>query len=236
MKISVSQLSLDTLAALASRVLDISKKAAYAAMLNNPLLVALMAAFDDFFAVFDKATFSLMGRPVEVADLYRDNIFSGMKNCLLGLTKMEGLSIQQDAKDLYAIFELHGLDLDRYSYGDQSSHIDKLLETVDLPVNVLKIEQVNLTQVYALMKSSHVSFKNKFGEQMGANAVLRQTQSASSIRNNLEFSLRNYLNLSTAMKQTPVWNQLYTDLDEAVKAARNSNQPTPEVTPETPAV
>ncbi|MGV0938754.1 hypothetical protein [Empedobacter falsenii] len=38
----------------------------------------------------------------------------------------------------------------------------------------------------------------------------------------MEQVLRSYLNLITAMKDVPDWTKLYHDLNEIVKAARNS--------------
>ncbi|MFA5046589.1 MAG: DUF6261 family protein [Paludibacter sp.] len=236
MKISFVRLSIDSLGALAKRMLEISAKAAYTVVLNHPLLQALVVAYNDFFAVFDKKTYSGFGKQVAAADLIRDDAFKGMRNSLLGLTKMTGLSTLQAAIDLYAIFETHGLDLNRYSYGDQTTHMDKLIEDMDKPVNVAKIEQVHLTESYGLMKTAHLNFVALFGEQMGANTELRLQESASSLRGNLESAMRNYLSVVTAMKDITAWKELYVELNEAVKAAKNSINPGKEDTPAAPAV
>ena len=234
MKMNFSRLSIDTLSELTRRVLDISAKAAYAVVLNHPLLQKLIAAYADYFAAFDKKTYSGMGKLVADADLHRDDFFKGMRNSLLGFSKMKGLTAQQDAIDLYAIFETHGIDLDRYNYGDQTTHMDKLFEELDMSENAAKIERLHLTEAYGLMKAAQTNFVAIFAEQMGTNSELRLTESATSLRGNLEAALRNYLNVVTAMNQLEGWKNLYTELNEAVKAARNSSKPGQDVTPVTP--
>ena len=234
MKISFVRLSIDSLGALAKRALEISAKAAYTVVLNHPLLLVLITAYNDFFAVFDKKTYSGDGLLVAKANLLRDDFFKGMKNSLSGLSKMKGLTTQQDAIDLYAVFETHGLDLYRYSYGDQTIHFDKLIEDLDKPANMAKIERVHLTEPYNLMKSAHTDFVSIIGEQTGANTELRLMESATSLRDNLETALRNYFNVVTAMKDVDGWKELYVELNEAVKAAKNSNNPGKGDTPAAP--
>ena len=84
------------------------------------------------------------------------------------------------------------------------------------------------------MKAAQTNFVAIFAEQMGINSELRLTESATSLRGNLEAALRNYLNVVTAMNQLEGWKNLYTELNEAVKAARNSSKPGQDVTPVTP--
>ena len=222
MKISFVRLTTETLATLGKRVLAISANELSPEIQSHPLLQALAAANADYSAVFDKSTYSGKGNLVAEADVLRDNLYRGMRNSLFGLTKMNGLSTQHDAIDLYSFFEKHGLDLDHYSYGDQTSHMDKLIEDMEKPENKVKISNTYLTESYELMKSSQFNFEKLFSEQMGANAELRKQESASSVRQHLEIALRNYLNVVTAMRKVTGWDDAYTKLNEAVKAARNS--------------
>jgi hypothetical protein len=74
------------------------------------------------------------------------------------------------------------------------------------------------------MKSKHEAFETLFADQAEANADLRQMTSASAIRKDLEKNLKAYLNLLTAMKDVSGWELLYSDTNELVKAAKNSDQ------------
>jgi len=222
MKINYASLTTETLAELVKRVLGISKKEAYVMVLNHPLLLKLMEVADAYLLVFDKKTFSGKGELVAKADLLRDNLFKGIRNSVFGLSQIHGLSTQQDAIDLYAIFMTHGLDLFGYSYGDQSIHMDKLIEDLEIPANKAKIDRLHLTEPYELMKSSQVSFELNFGEQTTANAQLRAMESATSLQNAMITALRNYLHyvdVMTAIDAT--WIPLNKELDEVVKAANN---------------
>lgn len=72
------------------------------------------------------------------------------------------------------------------------------------------------------MKTRHEDFEVQFADQAEANADLRQMTSASAIRKDLEKNLKTYLGLLTAMKEVPGWQLLYSDTNELVKAAKNS--------------
>ncbi len=225
MRINYASLTTETLAELVKRVLGISTKEAYVLVLNHPLLVKLRSVADEYLLVFDKKTYSGKGELVAKADLLRDNLFNGMRNSLFGQTKMHGLTTQQDAIDLYAIFGTHGLDLSRYSYGDESSHMDKLIEDLEKPENKDKIGRVHLTEAYELMKSAQQNFELNFGEQTEANAELRSMESATSLQSRIVTALRNYLHYVEVMSSIDAgWTALYAELNETVKAAVNSKQ------------
>ena len=51
---------------------------------------------------------------------------------------------------------------------------------------------------------------------------LGQLPSASTIRKNLESAIKNYLALLTAMKNVENWKLIFADINEIVKAAKNS--------------
>lgn len=235
MKINYQKLSTDTLAELVKRVLGISKKEAYVMVLNHPLLVKLTAVADEYLVAFDRRTFSGKGELVAKADLLRDKLYTGMKNCLFGLAQMEGLAAQQNAIDLYAVLEVHGVDLVRYSYGDESSHLDKLIEELELGGNKVKIENLHLTEGYNLLKAGQMNFNLNFGDQTAANAELRGMQSATSLQNSMIDALRNYVHYVEVMNSVdPVWKSLYDELTEVIKAAANSKLSAKQVLPHPP--
>ncbi|GIM57535.1 hypothetical protein CAPN006_19270 [Capnocytophaga canimorsus] len=72
------------------------------------------------------------------------------------------------------------------------------------------------------LKTKQEAFENLFAEQSEANAELRKTPSATTLRKDLEKALRSYLDFLTAMKSLPEWEDLYQDINELVKAERNS--------------
>ena len=233
MKAKLANLKTKVLATLAERTIAASNKVIYLVVKDNVLLTEVETAYEGYDAVYAKQTYSGKGVLVAEADERCDAPFEGIKSILSGFIKINGYSKQQEAKDLYHVIEVHGLDLDRYNYSEQTAAKKKLIEEFDLPENVIKIVSLSLTEVFGMQKTSHFDFIRVYDEQVAANSILRQTESATSIRKNVELTLRNYLNLVTAMKQMPGWKELYIELNELVKAARNSNLTSPDETPET---
>ena len=227
MKINFSSLTTKNLATLGQRVITISDAATHAVVKDHPLLLALKAANAEYDAVYAKSAFSGKGVLVAEADVRRDDIFGGLKSVVVGYSKINGFTLQQDAIDIYAVIQKYGIELDRYSYSEESAQLKKLLEELAKPDNVTKIQHLQLAEVVASLKLAQENFERVFAEQAGANAELRQTESASSSRRNFETAIRNYLNVVKAMYTLPGWKELYTELDEVVKAVRNSKMDTP---------
>ena len=227
MIISFSKLTTKNLATLGQRVITISDTAAHAVVKDHPLLLALKAAYADYDAVYAKSAFSGKGVLLAEADTRRDDLFGGLKSVLSGFSKINGFAFQQDATDIYAVIQKYGLELDRYSYSEESAQLKKLLEELAKPDNVTKLQHLQLAEVVVSLRLAQENFERVFVEQAGANAELRQTESASSSRRNIETAIRNYLNVVKAMYTLPGWKELYTELDEVVKAVRNSKMDTP---------
>lgn len=236
MKTSVSTLTTKNLATLAERAIVTSSKPEYDALVKtNPLFTAIKEEYAVYDEVYVKQTFSGMGVEVADADERRDLPFRGSRSILEGYMLVDGFSRQQDAKALYAVIELVGQDLNRLSYSEETASMKKLIEEWDKPDNAERITQLNLTEIVEMMKDGQQQFEMIFAGQTQANAALRQKQSASSIRNELEVALRNYLNMVKAMRNVDAWKGLYTELNELVKAAENSTVTPRVVLPQPPA-
>jgi hypothetical protein len=136
----------------------------------------------------------------------------------VGYSKLSISPFNQQAKDIYAIIEKHGIGLDRYNYAEETAQIKKLLEELDLPTNAAKIEQMQLTPVVIQIKTARAAFEKLLNEVAGKNSELRLMESATSMRQRLEAALRNYFNLVKAMSSQPGWKELYAKLDEIAKA------------------
>ncbi len=111
------------------------------------------------------------------------------------------------------------------SYSSQTAQIKKLIEELEKPDNNKKINDLKLQTAFDEMKDKQIAFEQIFAEQAGANADLRQQKSASGIRKDLEEALKSFLGLITAMKDLTDWKLFYAEVNELVKAAKNSNLP-----------
>ncbi len=212
------KLSTKELAALSQRTIVVSDEAAFAVVKNNPLLTALQAVYNEYDAVYVKKTFSGKSELLAEADKKRDTLFGGLKNILVGHSKLAVSPYYQSAKEIYAIIEKHDIALDRYKYAEETAQLKKLLEELDLAVNVAKIEQMQLATIITQLKAAQTEFEKLFNETAGENSELRLMESATSMRKNLEAALRNYFNLIKAMSSQPGWKELYAKLDEIAKA------------------
>ena len=223
MKMNVTGLKTDTLAELVKRVLQISKKDVYAMVKNHPLLLKMAECFEDYMDVFDKKTYSGKGELVLKADLLRDSCYLGIKDIVMGNMQIEGLSTRLDATDLYAIMVTHGVNLYRYTYGDESSHLEQLIADFEKPENTVRLAHLQLTEGFGLLKTAQQNFQVIFNEQSSANAELRGKESVSSLQANLTAALRTYLDYVDVMNSfDSSWTALSLELNEAVKAANNT--------------
>ena len=221
----LSEMTTETLAELTKRILTISKKEEYAMTHNHALVSKIEATASNYLAVFDKQKYSGLGKQVADADLLRDKLFMALRDIITSFSKMQGFNKQQEAHDLKLIFNKHGNGLHQLSYGDQSSHLDKLIEEFDSEDNQTKLAALNLTECYVLLKNAQKSFSDLYHKQVQANAELRKKLSASSLIKELTKDLRNYSNYVDAMGNVDEkWKALSYELNEVMKAAKNSKQ------------
>jgi hypothetical protein len=228
MKITLSKLSTKDLATLSQRIINSSESGNFPVISDHPLLTDLKTMFADYDEVYTKQIYSGKGINVAEADRERDNAFRVLKNFLNGYRKMTTLSNYQFAEDVFQIFRLYGIDMDKESYSRQTAQMKKLIEDLEKPENIQKLHALSLTTAFNEMKSKHEAFEIIFAEQAVANANLRLMKSATAIRRDLEKTIKSFLSLITAMKDIPDWKLLYADLNELVKAAKNSTLNKPE--------
>ncbi|MBN9336861.1 MAG: hypothetical protein J0I88_03305 [Chryseobacterium sp.] len=225
MKITLSKLNTKDLATLAQRTINVSESGNYAVIAGHPLLSDLKLKYADYDAVYAKQIYSGKGVSVAQADKERDNVFSDLKGFLNGYRKLSSVANYQYAEDLYQIFKLFGLELYKLSYSSQTAQMKKLIEELEKPENIAKMTELSLTAAFNDMKTKQTAFETLFAEQATANADLRNQKTASGIRKDLERSLKSFLNLITAMKDVTDWKLFYADVNELVKAAKNSDLP-----------
>ncbi len=223
MKIALTKLSTKDLATLAQRTISNAQSGKYPVIANHPLLADLLASYTEYDRVYTKQVYSGKGKEVAALDHERDVAYNSMKAFLNGYRKLSSAANYQLAEDLYRVFKTFGLDLDRRSYSSQTAQMKKLIETLESSENMQKIRTLALETALADMKAKHEAFETLFSEQAGINADLRQMKSASAIRKDLEKNLKTYISLLTVMKNVPGWELFYNDVNELVKAAKNSS-------------
>lgn len=223
MKISLVRLSTKNLATLAQRIISNAQSGKYPVISNHPLVSSIQTSYAAYDEVYTKQVYSGKGTDVASADQQRDVAYTSLKAFLNGYRKLSTAVNYKLAEDLYQVFKQFGLDLDRLSYSSQTAQMKKLIEELELPENKQKITALSLDAAFNEMKAKHEAFELIFANQAEANADLRQMSSASAIRKVLEKHLKSYFNLLTAMKEVSGWELFYNDVNELVKAAKNSS-------------
>lgn len=222
MKITLAKLSTKDLATLAQRIIVASDSGKYDIIAGHPLLSEVKTIYADYDVVYTKSTFSGKGNDVARADRDRDISFRAFKNYVNACRKMPLLPNYQLAEELFQIFLRYDLTLDKMSYSSQTARMKKLFEDLEKPENIQKLNALSLFPTFDDMKSKQNFFEQIFAGQAEANANLRNMKSASAIRRDLEKTLKSFLNLITAMKDVTGWELLYAEINELVKAAKNS--------------
>jgi len=225
MKITLSELSTKDLATLVQRTITTSDSGKYTVISGHPLLSQLKISYAEYDAVYTKSTFSGKGNDVAYADQQRDMSFRALKNFLHAYSKISSLAHYTDAEELFGIFILYDLNLDKLSYSSQTAQMKKLIEDLEKPENFQKLNALSLVPAFNEMKLLQNTFEQVFAEQAEINAKLRQMKSASAIRRDLEKILKSFFNFITAMNTLPAWELLYADISELVKVAKNSKKP-----------
>ncbi len=222
MKITLSKLSTKDLATLSQRIINSSESGNFPVISNHPLLIDFKTMFVDYDEVYTKQIYSGKGINVAEADKERDIAFRSLKNFLNGYRKMPTMPNYHLGEDLFEIFKTYSLNLDKMSYSSQTAQMKKLIEELETSENIQKLNALLLLPSFNEMKAKHEAFELLFAEQAGANANLRQMKNASAIRRDLERILKSFLYMIAAMKDIQDWRLLYADMNELVKAAKNS--------------
>lgn len=225
MKIALTRLTTKGLATLAHRTISSSKSGNYKVVEGNELLAEIERIVPEYNNVYEKLIYSGKGEGVQLADKERDKTFSSIKSYLKGYKSLPSMPNAEDAAVLYDILMTRAKGIEKMSYDAQSALLVKVFEELDKPENQTRITNLGITAQYEELKTLHQHFETLYAEQAEANAELRAMATASDVRKRLEVALRNYFKLLTAMKDVPGWELIYAEINELVKAARNSNLP-----------
>lgn len=220
MKVYCSKLTTKELGELSQRVIEASKNSDIEEAKNHLFLTKLQEDFAPYYAILSKQTFSGKGKSVAQADSERDKAYMNLKVFLEAYERISTLPHHADAIELLKEFNTYGKDMLKLSYAEQSIQLDKLIETLSVAEHTERLKKLGLEPSFGTLKTAHQSFKTIFDEQTSANASLREKPSASTLRKNLEKSLKRFLDLVKLMHQTGLWTPLYLKLNEFVKATK----------------
>ena len=110
----------------------------------------------------------------------------------------------------------------RQNKGNVSASVENLLAELLKPEPATHIETLGLATETEELRAAKTEFDTVSGKRLDARSDLRQAGNASAGRRKLEKALKNYLRFVTAMRDVDGWQDLYSDLNEVMKAARLS--------------
>lgn len=217
MKITFNEIRNKELGALAHRIIKASKEGEYTVVENQPLLLEVEKKYAHYYKSYNKPAYSGKGKEVAKADTTRDQVFRKIR-AFLKASKEEIITPKYaEAGALYEVFQSTGIGSNMLNYAEKTAVMRKLIEELEQPKNVEKIASLQLTQAFEELKIAQTRFEKLYAEQAEANAKLRATPNATTIRSELEQALRNYFNLLNAMKDQPDWEMIYAEINEVIK-------------------
>ncbi|RRD59394.1 DUF6261 family protein [Tannerella forsythia] len=233
--VNYTELSTKVLGNLSNRTIEIVSPAYQSGVLqSHPLVDTLIATNKSYQTVVIKNTYSGLGDPVAQADLLRDKAYRSLRRMLQGMAGFKDTPRGKAAAALLTVFEETG-DIYGLSYADENVVMQTLINRLDEAVNQGHLSTVVAKDEYDALKQAQAAFEAISAEQTDANSALRQKPSASGARRALHLALRDVFSLVSAMKNLPEWSDLYHDLDELIKEARQSNRKSSKGEPEPPA-
>ncbi|ATA90437.1 DUF6261 family protein [Capnocytophaga stomatis] len=234
MKITLSKLNTKELATLTETTISISKSGKYTFVESNELLKQVEEIFKVYRTVYTKSTFSGKGKSVAEADRHRDKLYNGLRDYIKGYAGLEPLPHNAKAKTIYAVFKKYGTRLAKLKYAEQTAQLRKFLEEMNLPENLLLLEDLGVKAILDLLKQAQDDFDVIYAEQIASNSELRNIPSATKIRSELEEYLRAYFTFIKAMQKSPEWKPLYNEINELVKSIKPNSSEKKNNKPEEP--
>lgn len=224
LRVNYNELSTKVLGNLSNRTIEVISPVYQSGVLqHNPLVEVLIATNKSYQAIVIKNTYSGLGNPVAQADLVRDKVYRNLRRMLQGMAGFNDTPKGKAAEALLTVFEEAG-DIYGLSYADENVVMQTLIKHLDEPVNLGHLSTVMAKDEYDALKQAQAAFEAISAEQTDANSALRQKPSASGARRALHQALRDIFSLVSAMKNVAGWEDLYHDLNELIKEARQSNR------------
>lgn len=233
MKTNLSRLSVISLSAFCSQLLDYYDRNATALIENHPLVESLRVEHDQFWAVMNKRAYSGKGKEVAKANALRIERYMAVRMVLRGMSKATGFSGQADAKELLKLFVLKGKKVFQDSYFSKTMDFNHVLSELATPEQHERVVRLGIAEMIELMGEGFTTFETKMDEQFSANAELRGLPTATKLRKPLEKSLRNYLNFVKAMSSVDErWESAYYFVQEVAPTSRSRKKKSTDVDPE----
>ncbi len=221
MKTNLSIYSTKGLDTIGRNVVYATRQNAQEAAKTNVLFVNVESEMNAYSPLVLKAATTGMSKEENAAmELVQKN-YKRLKKMVDGHAEFPDTDKGKAAVALQSVFKRAG-KLYRQKKGDLSASVENLLAELVKPELTAHIVALGIVPEAEALRAAKTAYDNVAGKRLDAKSDLRQTDSASIGRRKLEKALRNYLSFVTAMRGVEGWQDLYSDLNEIMKAARLS--------------
>ncbi|MDO5522901.1 MAG: DUF6261 family protein [Bacteroidia bacterium] len=236
MKPNLGKLSLRSLDTGTRLIIELTRNNAQESAKTNPVFLEVENQHNIFAPLVPKEHYTGMSQTLKEL---RNEIKSDIRNIKKLATATVGIypgSEKADATQIVLNAIKKGGNLSKGKADDVDSRITTIMNQFALPETTAAFTTLELTPMAEALAEKKKRYDDGSVERLDKKSEIRQTENASIARPRLESALKDYLSLVTAMRKVEGWQDLYADLNEAVKRMKRSvkeNKELDEITPET---
>ena len=231
MKANWRRLSTRSLGAAIKRVINVTNLNENATAKNHPLFAALTESYSHFAPLIPKSPTSGMSSTVR-------QLAAQVYGYLQGIRKIaEGAALFPDTEKGAAGIEVakiikKGGKIYNQNTGEADFSTTTVVAELNKPENAPYITALGLTAELQALTEAKARHDTQDTQRVDAESALRQTDTATNARPEMESTLKDWLNLVTSMRKQDGWKDLYHDLNEVVKSAKRAIREGKELTEE----
>ncbi|MDR1005475.1 MAG: DUF6261 family protein [Bacteroidales bacterium] len=213
LKINFSRLTNESFAALTQMTITTVNQTGDASIINNPVFTLIAPAYEQFEILINKPAYSGLGKRAKKDDKIRDKYFRGLYAIVRSMSVFADDAKGQKAAEILPFFKQVG-NIDSKTYSEQTAALNKFFSDMDSQTNQTILEETGIKNFYQKVRNAQNVFEEHYLQQINEDSQLRQGGTASQKRRLLEENMSQFHILVNAMKNQPVWSDLYADLKQ----------------------
>ena len=231
MKANWRKLSTRSLGAAIKRVINVTNLNDNEEAKNHPLFAVMVTSYNNFVPLIPKSATSGMSPMVRqlASEVY--GYLKGIRKIAEGATQFPNTEKGVAGAKVAEIIAKGG-KLYAQRVGEADFSTTSVITELNKPENAPYITALGLTEELQALTDAKARHDEQDTLRLDADSALRQTDSATKARPEVEGALKDWLNSITAMRKIEGWQDLYSDLSEVVKAAKRAIREGKELTEE----
>lgn len=231
MKANWRRLSIRSLGAAIKRVINVTNFNANDEAKNHTLFVTMVTVYNVFAPLIPKSVWSGMSDSVRKLATEVYAYLKGIRKIAEGAAQFPNTDRGRAGMEVVKIIKKGG-KIYNQKVGEADFSTTSVINELNKPENAAHITALGVSDELQKLTAAKAQHDALDTQRVDAESELRQTDSASNARTEMEAALKNWLNLVTAMRNVDGWQDLYHDLNEVVKAAKRAIREGKELTEE----